>query len=128
MAATQVAILSYDPMLVGIAVSPSHFTYELIAASGEFALNVAASDQLDLVRNVGRSKGRDIDKFDHFNIPMLDADIIGAPLIDGALAAVECTVHQIVPTGDHRLIIGHVLSHHHFKDDKPLVLHKGRIS
>lgn len=127
MAATQVVLLSYDPLLIAVAVSPSHYTYELIAASGEFSVAVAGRDQADLVRNVGRSKGRDVDKFGHFGIATRKATVIDAPLIEGCLAALECTVHQIVPTGDHRLVIGHVLAHHHFADGTPLVLFEGKL-
>lgn len=127
MAATQVAILSYEPALVAVAVSPSHFTYELIAASGEFALSVASAEQLDLARSVGRSKGRDVNKFEQFDIVTLPAEIIAARLVDGCLAALECSVHQIVPCGDHRLIVGHVLAHHHLADAEPLTLFQGKL-
>lgn len=127
MAATQVSILSYEPPLVAVAISPSHFTYELVAASGEFAMNVAAADQLELVRHVGRSKGRDVNKFDQFDIGTKPSDIIGAPLVEGCLAALECSVHQIVPTGDHRLIVGHILAHHHYSDAPALTLFHGKL-
>jgi flavin reductase (DIM6/NTAB) family NADH-FMN oxidoreductase RutF len=34
----------------------------------------------------------------------------GAPLIDGALAWVECAVVERVPAGDHTVLLGRVLS------------------
>ncbi len=127
MAATQVVLLSYEPPLVAVAISPSHYTYELVAASGEFALNVVAADQIDLVRHVGRSKGRDVNKFAQYDIPTKPAEIVGAPLIEGCLAALECSVHQIVPTGDHRVVVGHVLAHHHYSDGPALTLFRGKL-
>lgn len=127
MAATQVTILSYEPTLVAVAISPSHYTYELIAASGEFAISIAAVEQLEMVRGVGRSKGRDVDKFEQFGVETAPAESVAAPLIKGCLAALECRVRQIVPTGDHRLIVGEVLAHHHYEEARPLVLFGGKL-
>lgn len=127
MAATMVVMLSYEPPLVAVAISPSHYTYELISTSGEFAVNIAAQGQIGLVRSLGRSKGRDVDKFERFNVKTLPAKRIRAPLIEGCLASLECSVRQIVLTGDHRLIVGEVLAHHHQSDGEPLALFRGKL-
>ncbi|RJQ54909.1 MAG: flavin reductase family protein [Actinobacteria bacterium] len=128
MPATQVVLLSYEPPLVGVAVTPSHLTYELIEAGGYFAINVATAAQAPLVRDIGHSKGREIDKFEAFGIETARGDAAPVPLITGSMAAMECRLLEIVPAGDHHLIVGEVLAHHHWSDGPPLMLVGGRLT
>ncbi len=127
MPATQVVLLSYAPALLGVAITPSHLTHELITSSGEFAVNVLTKSQLELVRRIGHSKGREIDKFSAFDVPVSQPSRVGAPLISGCRAAMECRVAQVVPVGDHDLVVGEVLVHHRFSSEPPLVLSEGRL-
>jgi flavin reductase (DIM6/NTAB) family NADH-FMN oxidoreductase RutF len=49
----------------------------------------------------------------------------GVPLIDCALAALECKVHQRLTAGDHDLLVGRVLCTR-VEDGAPLIHHAGR--
>jgi flavin reductase (DIM6/NTAB) family NADH-FMN oxidoreductase RutF len=51
----------------------------------------------------------------------------GAPLIDGALATVECRTEQRVEAGDHTLLVGRVLTAATgSSDDGPLLHFRSR--
>src|SRR5438552_135293 len=45
-----------------VALSKQHFTWELVEASGAFALHLLAEEQIELVWRFGLESGRDTDK------------------------------------------------------------------
>src|SRR5260370_23525011 len=67
-------------MLVGIA--RQHHTWELIDASGAFALHLLAPRNLDWVGHFGLRSGRDVDKFE--GLPVQTA-LTGSPILEGAI-------------------------------------------
>lgn len=49
-----------------------------------------------------------------------------APRLEGALASVNCTMHQVVDGGDHWLVIGQVMDlHQGIEPHRPLLFFKG---
>lgn len=131
MAAAWNMALDFDPPKVAVVIDKSTLTRELVAASGEFVLNVPARDQAALTLAAGSTSGRDGDKFakvmrsgNHSDgagslcVPgkalraqATPASQVGAPLIDGCLAWLECRVipePHIEQTYD--LFLGEVLA------------------
>lgn len=92
MAAAWAMPLDFDPPKVLVVIDKSTLTRELVAASGEFALNVPCRSQAGLTLAVGTGSGRDGDKFARHGITALPATRIGAPLIAGCLGWLECRV------------------------------------
>jgi flavin reductase (DIM6/NTAB) family NADH-FMN oxidoreductase RutF len=101
---TQVA---FEPLLVAISVNPQNATWPLIERSGALVINVLKSDQLDLARWFGTRSGRDTDKLASVRTRR---SAVGAPVLDDALAWLECRVEQQVTAGDHRLVVARVFS------------------
>jgi flavin reductase ActVB len=65
-----------------------------------FAVSILSSEQRELAERFaikGNDKYRDI---------LFEAGQRGAPLLPGALAYLECSVHAMYPGGDHTIIIG----------------------
>ncbi|MDN5346661.1 MAG: hypothetical protein PWP65_225 [Clostridia bacterium] len=102
--------LSSRPPLVGIAVAVSHFTHELIAASGEFALNIPGPNLLTAVQRCGKISGRDRDKFEETGLTPVQARKVGVPLIAECLGHLECRVVESYKTGDHTFFVGEALA------------------
>ena len=50
----------------------------------------------------------------------------GTPLIVGAAAHFELGLTQVVPAGDHHIIIGEILSYQVSDGRAPLLFHKGQ--
>lgn len=124
MAANMVMGVSMSPILIAVAVSPTSFSHHLIEESGEFALNIAGSDQLDLVEKIGSSSGSEVDKFKEFAIATVPAERIEAPLIQGCPASIECRVLKNYPSGDHNLFVAHVVAIHR-SEGEPIFLYRG---
>jgi len=102
--------LSHDPPLVGIAVHPSRHTYDMLRFSEEFALNVPGHRLMNHVQYLGTVSGRDVQKIDLAKLPTFKAQRVDAPLLEGCLAYIECSVLEVLPLGDHHLFVGKVLA------------------
>lgn len=92
MAAAWAMPLDFDPPKVLLVIDKSTLTRELVEASGEFALNVPTRAQAEQTLAVGSSSGRDGNKFAALDIATFPAQKIGAPLMSGCLAWLECKV------------------------------------
>ena len=102
--------LSHDPPLVGIAVHPSRHTYDMLRFSEEFALNVPGRRLMNHVQYLGMVSGRDVQKIELAKLPTFKAQRVDAPLLEGCLAYIECSVLEVLPLGDHHLFVGKVLA------------------
>ncbi|MDD2934266.1 MAG: flavin reductase family protein [Methylotenera sp.] len=95
MAAAWCTPLDFDPPRITVVIDKNTYTRELIEASGGFAINVPCVAQLDTVRKVGTSSGRDLadaDKFALYGLETFNAQQITAPLLKGCVAWLECKV------------------------------------
>ena len=91
MAAAWSMPLDFDPPKVAVVIDKATLTRELVEASGEFVLNVPSRQQAALTLAVGTQSGREIDKFAKVGVGET-ASMVGAPLIEGCLAWLECRV------------------------------------
>ena len=111
MAAAWNMALDFDPPKVAVVIDKSTYTRELIEASGEFVLNLPSRTQAALTVAVGSESGRGIDKLAKVGAGRTAASRVGAPLIDGCLAWLECRIipePHIQQTYD--LFLGEVLA------------------
>lgn len=92
--------VSFDPLLLALSVNPGHASYPLLVDGGGFVVNVLRRDQLDLARAFGTRSGRETDKL--AGIPWHPSPS-GAPVLDGAVAWLECRLEHRYPAGDHEL-------------------------
>ena len=92
MAAAWAMPLDYDPPKVVVVIDRRTLTRELIEASGEFVLIIPARAIADKVLAVGSQSGRDVDMFAAHGVGTMPASNVGAPLIDGCVAWLECKV------------------------------------
>jgi len=112
--------VSADPPLVLVCANQASTTHEVIQKGGLFAVNILASHQEQIsnvfaapenedtrLEGVGWSEGR-----------------TGAPLIDEALACLECMVVSAYEEGSHTIYVGRVEAVH-TTTAKPLLYFQG---
>jgi flavin reductase (DIM6/NTAB) family NADH-FMN oxidoreductase RutF len=92
--------VSLDPPLVGFLPDKASSSWPRIEAAGAFCVNVLADDQLDLCR---RFATRGVDRYAGLT---WRAGATGAPVLEGVLAWIDCTVETAVEVGDHWFVIG----------------------
>jgi flavin reductase (DIM6/NTAB) family NADH-FMN oxidoreductase RutF len=95
--------VSLDPPLVVFFVATTSSTLPHIQDAGLFCANVLGDDQEEICRAFA-SKGAD--RFGHLG---WQPGVTGAPVLDDALAFVECRIERIDPAGDHKAVYGRVL-------------------
>lgn len=116
MAVQSFSSVSLDPPLVCFCPAHTSTTWPRIRAAGRFAVNVLAADQEELCRRFAVTGG---DKF--AGTAWRPGGAGGAPLLDGALATVECTLDAVLDGGDHAIALGRVEALTAHRDTGPLL-------
>ncbi|MFD5736516.1 flavin reductase family protein [Streptomyces sioyaensis] len=126
MTATAFLSVSLDPPLVMVSVRNDSRMDDLLELQPRWAVSVLSGHQRQIAGRFAM-KGRISDRLLFADIPFVRGEVSGAPLIDGALATLECRTEQRVVAGDHTLVIARVLaSSVSSKDDGPLTYFRGK--
>jgi 3-hydroxy-9,10-secoandrosta-1,3,5(10)-triene-9,17-dione monooxygenase reductase component len=96
--------LSVDPPLVMFGAARASRSWPDVRRVGRFAVNVLGDDQAEVSRTFARTG---VDKFDGLT---WRPGWTGAPLLDGALAHIECELAAVHDGGDHEIAVGRVLA------------------
>ncbi|MBD0417843.1 flavin reductase family protein [Streptomyces sp. TRM S81-3] len=102
MAVQSFSSVSLDPPLVCFCPARTSTTWPKIRSAGRFAVNLLAADQQRLCRQFAVTGG------DKFAGADWHPGTNGAPLLDGALATIECELAGTLPGGDHLIALGRV--------------------
>ncbi|GAB2843953.1 flavin reductase family protein [Actinocorallia aurea] len=94
--------VSLDPPLVAFLPSRTSASYAKLRTSSSFCVNVLASGQEDLCRTFASKVP---DKFAEIGWTGAPS---GSPVLDKALAWIDCDVAGTVPAGDHDIVLGAV--------------------
>ncbi|MDT0507611.1 flavin reductase family protein [Novosphingobium sp. MMS21-SN21R] len=112
--------ISLDPPLVGFFPDKRSSTWPSIALTGRFCVNVLGADQLDLCK---RFAARADDKFAelaHGHSPS------GLPVLDDAIAWIDCRIERVEDIGDHLLVVGEVEALARREEGTPLLFFRGQ--
>ena len=113
--------LSLDPPQILVCIDHRADTFPVISQAKTFAVNVLAEHQREVSQ---RFAGKGEDKFEGVAYSAGDS---GVPLLDGALAVIECRVEQAYEAGDHTIFIGEVQRVEH-AEGKPLLFFRGNYA
>ncbi len=95
-------------MVVGLA--RQHHTWELVQASGCFALHLLSEAQVDWVWRFGLPSGRDADKLAGLRVQTGET---GSPILPDAAAWLDCRVEAWMETGDRTVYLAEVVASEH---------------
>jgi flavin reductase (DIM6/NTAB) family NADH-FMN oxidoreductase RutF len=107
MTANAFASVSLDPLLVLVCVVKDAMMHKVLDEVGRFAVSVLAGDQEDLARYFS-DPGRPAGMAQFLPVAWHPGPDTGAPLLDGALAYLECDVEAAYDGGDHTVFLGRV--------------------
>lgn len=111
--------VSLDPPLVAFFPTRTSTSWPLIEQAGRFCVNVLAWDQEIICQQMARSAG---DKFD--GVAWRPSDL-GSPILDGAVAWIDCTIESVAEAGDHYVVMGAVHGLEVVNETLPLVFFRG---
>ena len=97
---------AFAPPLVAVGVKTDSSTYDIAREAGGFALNMLGKGQQGLA--FGFFKPATVEGNKVSGEPF-HAGSTGAPILDNAIASVECQIVEIVEQGDHHIFVGEVV-------------------
>lgn len=111
--------VSLDPPLVGFLPMTSSESWRRIGATGRFCVNVLSARQEMLCRTFA---SRTPDKYEGVDYRLSPG---GLPILDGAIAWIECSIHAEHEAGDHLIVLGAVRALDVDRPETPLLFFKG---
>jgi flavin reductase (DIM6/NTAB) family NADH-FMN oxidoreductase RutF len=119
MTANGVTSVSLSPPLALACIGHDRNTHRLIRSSGRFGISILASDQVEAARHYAQPpERRDISA-------RFDFETLGkAPVLKGALTAMDCRVVSAHEAGDHTIFVAEVECLH-VTDGDPLLWYAG---
>lgn len=118
MTASAFCSLSLDPPLILVCVEKIATLHNSIIACSHFAVNVLSQSQEPIARRFAEVDGN---RFEGIGFTR---GAHSTPIIDDALAVLECSRKVIYDGGDHTIVLGEVESAT-WRDDKPLLYYRG---
>jgi flavin reductase (DIM6/NTAB) family NADH-FMN oxidoreductase RutF len=116
-----VSSLSLRPALILVCLDQQSDTLAALAEGRHFLVHITADGQQDLIT---RFAGKGTDKFggDHWAI-----GLSGQPQLPGASQVLDCVVADLLPGGDHTIVVGRVTAIEHDESSTPIVYHRRRL-
>ena len=109
--------LSLEPALVGISIGHQSSVHEPLRRAGRFVVNLLSGEQDAVAQHFARN----VPPIAQWSLLRVRASDLREPLLDGALAWLECRVAHECPAGDHTFFVGEVLSVELGRDGPALV-------
>ncbi len=116
------ASISLDPPLVMISIDKRSHLNDAIPQAGFFAVSILTTEQQELSR---RFAGQTGDRANRFRDVSWRTEATGAPILNEALAWVDCRVEALYDGGDHRIFLGRVEALGS-TSSAPLIYYRGR--
>jgi flavin reductase (DIM6/NTAB) family NADH-FMN oxidoreductase RutF len=123
--ATSFASLSMDPPLISFNIALNSSSLEALRAADSIVVHLLGEHQQHLSQRFSRSADQ---RFSDESLwSLLET---GEPVLHGTPIWMRTTVEQLIPAGDHVLVIGRITRLHNENDDEaaaaPLLYHDGR--
>ena len=121
------ASVSLEPPLVLFCAEKIARFHDAVLAAGSWGVSILTEDGEKTARWLA-TRGRPLDS-QLEEIPHHPGAVTGAPLLDGALATMECRTFAVYDGGDHSIIVGQVVAVDGPADPQargPLVHYAGR--
>jgi len=101
--------LSDSPPLLGVSSLPSHFTHKTVLLSKRFSLCWLDRTDLQGLEFLASHSGRESeDKLRAAGLKHHRGSRLEVPVIDSAVAVLECSLARTLKFGDHEFLIGRV--------------------
>jgi flavin reductase (DIM6/NTAB) family NADH-FMN oxidoreductase RutF len=110
--------VSLEPPLLLISVDKKAESWPAFEESRVFTVNILAEDQEGLSRKFAVSGGN------KFEGVAYRVGANGAPILEGALAFIECTLYAAYEGGDHSIYLGEI-QQAEIREGKPLLFFRG---
>ncbi len=101
------AMCSVNPPMIVIGVRESIDTYKNALATNEFVVGIPGKDIVEKAYKCGDNV---VDEFTHSGLTPIPSLKVKPPSIEECQSNLECKLVKMIPTGDHILMIGEVIT------------------
>ena len=118
--------VSLHPPLVGFLPMTDSARWKAIEATGSFCVNVLGHEQAELCWQFAKTSITE--PFE--GVEWQKSPITGSPILEGAIAWIDCTIEGVIDAGDHQFVMGRVVELEHAHPDLepvPLLFYKGKV-
>jgi len=113
--------VSIDPPLVGFLPLKTSSSWSSINKAGRFCANILGADQQAECRQLATTGA---DKYADIPFRMSRN---GSPILEDAIAWIDCAIEQVIDAGDHHFVLGRVLSMEIAREDHdPMIFLRGK--
>lgn len=112
------------PPMLSISIRPERLSYEYIAETMEFTINIPSRKLVRETDFCGVVSGRQTDKITQMGFTMVEGNQVDVDYIKDCPVNIECKVKQIIKLGTHDLFLAEVVQSH---IDENLMDEKGKI-
>lgn len=116
--ASSFSSLSVEPLLVLVCIATSNKLAAMVQQTKSFAISILAEGQEDVSGYFAKSGREPVEAFP--GITTRDWHT-GNPIIDGAIAHLDCELHETLPGGDHIIAVGRVVGAAFDPEKRPLL-------
>ncbi len=102
-------MMEFVPPLIGCVISDRNYTFGILKATRECAINIPSVELASKVVGCGNVSGRATDKFERFHLTQMSAWRIQAPLIAECFANLECKVVDMAMVAKYNFFVLQVL-------------------
>ena len=121
MTANAVTSLSLEPLLILFCVHKQANLLQAVRATQGFSINMLRQDQAPLSNYFAGAWQEDEPP------PFQFTPWQGGPFLEGCLAALGCELHEMIPGGDHLIVVGRAVAAYQEQTmDDPLLFYNGR--
>lgn len=121
---SSVTSLCMDPPCLLVGINTTSETHDAIVANGGFGVSLLGSDQQDLaLRFAGRDGAKGSQRF---QTAAWEQGVLGVPVLQTAIASIECVLHHHQVVGTHGLFVGRIVATRG-GDGAPLVNFRGEL-
>jgi flavin reductase (DIM6/NTAB) family NADH-FMN oxidoreductase RutF len=98
-------MVDFEPPLIACIVSEGDYSIAALCATRECVIAIPAIELAEKMVAIGNTSGRDIDKFETFELTKIKAKKVGVPLIAECFVNLECKVRDTTLVDKYGLFI-----------------------
>ncbi len=117
--ASWVQQVSFNPLVISLAIKPGRPAYDLIKSGKNFAVNIVGEHDKTFLKHFWKG-------YDPLNNPFQEIPHVigenGGVILSGAKSSLECKLMSSISPGDHEVVFAEVLSSYSMNDEaRPMV-------
>ncbi|NLM45579.1 MAG: flavin reductase family protein [Firmicutes bacterium] len=101
-------VVSGSPACISVSVRKETYSYQALMTRKAFTVNIPSQDLLKEIDYIGKTSGRDTDKFAATGLTPVRSTLVDAPYIEEFPVNIECRVIKVEDLGLHTMFVGEI--------------------